>query len=300
MRSDPSHGRALQFTAAAAALLAGACAHRAAEAPPLQVTSADLSAGYAERSVESEIGGSYAAALTLADRAVEAAPDNAWARYDRAVALHHLLQTDRAVAAYREAEAHFGDSLWGKSLAIYGRARALDDAGRCNEAKMAYGEFASLVQSSDAKAADMARSYASLCRADKTVRVDPVTSDVSTAVVARDYARALSLAKQAPDTNGSRPWLDYNRGVALAELRKTDEAVQAFEAAERGFAASDRKDPTIRWGRSVAIYGRARALDTADRCAEAKKAYGEYESFVQDRQAADVARAIAARCAAKP
>lgn len=233
---------------------------------------------------------------TAATFAAPKTSERAWSHYELAVTLHHGGQTDKSVSEYREAEAGFSDSQWAKSLAIYGRARALDDAGRCADASVAYGEYATFVQSFDPDGAAMARSYAPLCRTDKSQSVDPLTSDVATAVVARDYSRALAVAQIPGATGGAqRPWLDYNRGVALAELKRTDEAVQAFKLAEQGF-----KQDHDTWGRSVAIYGRARALDTGGRCPAATKVYEEYAAFVPDVGSAEEALEVARRCDAKP
>ena len=302
-RAIPGRARllALFFTVAAssgaAALLTGC---PAPDARAVQTLSAELSTGEPQAAGESDAGGPRSSALVLADREVMLSPENAWGHYDRAVALHRLRQTKQAVDAYREAEARFGDARWGKSLAIYGRARAFDDAGRCDEAREAYEEFAALVQTSDPATADMARGYARLCRMDEAQPGDSVASNVAVAIVARDYARALSLADQAQATadKAPRPWLDYNRGVALAGLQRTDEAVRAFQSAERGFAAGDGGDLANGRGRSLAIYGRARALDAASRCAEARKAYAEYTAIagVADRRTAELTLSVAARC----
>lgn len=282
-----------------AAIVAMGCASRTAQS--VRITSAELSTEYGEEATESAIRGNYARALVLADRAVALSPGNAWPHYDRAVALHHLRRTEDAVAAYRDAARKFGDgAVWAKSIAIYGSARALDDAGRCVEAKAAYAEFAAFVQGSDPRGAEMARTYAAACQPARSVDVDPVSSSVGEAVVARDYARALSLAETAPASQEPRPWLEYNRAVAFAELGKTDDAVQAFNAAERQFKASEPQAPASARGRVVAIYGRARALDTAGRCAEAKRAYAEYAALVHDREDAAAASRIAGQCGGTP
>jgi tetratricopeptide (TPR) repeat protein len=290
MPGNPNHRTPLRVAAVAAASLAVACGPSEVLRSPVQITSAELPSGASS---------DPATALLRADRALAAAPDNAWGHYQRAIALQRLRHTDEAVTAYREAEARFGDARWAKSIAIYGRARTLDEAGRCHDARAAYDDFATLVESTDPNAAEMARSYAQLCRTKPTPAADPLTSEVATAVVARDYARALSLAERSSrsgDRGRLSPWLDYNRGVALAELRRTDEAVRAFRSAERGFGEGDNDDAGRRWGRSIAVYGRARALDAAGRCSDAKEAYRQYAAFVQDRQAADVALAVARRC----
>lgn len=275
-----------------------ACAHGSLNGgQTAQLTSAEMSARYVDAAVEAERTRSHSQALALADHALVASPENPWAHYDRAVALHELRQTERAVQEYRDAEARFGDRApWGKSVAIYGRARALFDAGRCAEARAAHAEFAAFVRDTDPRGADMAIAYAQSCRQAQS-EVGTRASAVATAVVEGDYARALQLAdgpSSSAERNAPSPWLDYNRGVALAALGRTEEALQAFASAERRFAGGN----VDRRGQSIAIYGRARALDTASRCAEAKPVYEQYAAFVRsdDPEAADDALAVARQC----
>ena len=104
--------------------------------------------------------------------------------------------------------------------------------------------------------------------------------------------QARELANQAIRANPRDPWPYYNKGMALAQLGETDGALAALFAAEQHFAQTDR------WGRSVAIYGRAHALKMAGRCAEARPVYEEYAAFVgkDDPQGAAIARRYAADC----
>ena len=106
--------------------------------------------------------------------------------------------------------------------------------------------------------------------------------------------QARELANQAIRADPRDPWPYYNKGMALAQLGETDGALAALFAAEQHFA------PTDRWGRSVAIYGRAQALNMAGRCAEAVQAYAEYAAFVgkDDPQGAAIARRYAVDCRA--
>jgi Flp pilus assembly protein TadD len=106
--------------------------------------------------------------------------------------------------------------------------------------------------------------------------------------------QARELANQAIRANPRDPWPYYNKGMALAQLGETDGALAALFAAEQHFAQTDR------WGRSVAIYGRAHALKMAGRCAEARQAYEEYAAFVgkEDPEGAAIARRYAADCRA--
>ena len=279
------------------ALLGVACASRPATSPA-QLTSAELSTSYVEAAAESETSGAYMQSLAFAERAIAAQPSNPWAHYDRGVALHNLRKTDAAIEAYRAAEAHFGDAgQWGKSIAIYGRARALDDAGRCAEARAAYAEFAAFMRSSDPGAAAMADSYASQCREPQTAIGDTSTSTATSLIIGRDYAAALAAIDEAARSKEPpSPWLEYNRAVALSNLGRTDEAVQAFKKVEQQLAETTASNSG--WGTSIAIYGRARALSNAGRCPEAKRAYEEYAAFVRasDPKDADMALAVAKNC----
>jgi tetratricopeptide (TPR) repeat protein len=104
--------------------------------------------------------GDYAAALKL-----EPAHGSAWFEYNRAVALAGLHRTDEAVVAYRAAERSFGvDQPRERAISIYGRAHALAEAGRCDEARRAFGEYAALVRPSMPRDAEMAETYARACR----------------------------------------------------------------------------------------------------------------------------------------
>jgi Flp pilus assembly protein TadD len=204
--------------------------------------------------------GDYATALTVADRAVALAPNDPWARYHRAVALHHLGHTDAAVAAYGEAEQRFGGRR-GQAISIYGRARALDDAGRCQEAKAAYAEYASVVAAEGASQARMAIEYAKDCRPAEPGRErgDLAMTELSSAIIEGRYAEALSLADRVPEPARSTAWFDYDRAVALAHLGRTGEAVTAYQRAEQKFGEQTGEDAHGA-GAAMAAYGRARAL----------------------------------------
>ena len=260
------------------ALLFGGCAARPKVSQRTEITSAQMQTGY--REAEAAAGdvtlGKYTDALARADNAVRLAPTNPWALYNRAAALHHLGRSGDAVAAYQNAEVQFGEDRWGRSLAIYGRARALDDVGQCDEAKRAYEQFAALVRSKDAPAADMAMGYATQCRAAQAPPSPEAAllSEMTSALGSGDYSQVLALKDKVPPSAAPNPWIDYNVGAALAALDRTDEAVAAFARAERQFGETDR------WGRSVAVWGRARARESAGWCAEAVHAVEEYPRVV--------------------
>jgi len=144
--------------------------------------------------------GYYTEALSLAERAIVAAPDSAWPRYQRAVALHHLGRTDSAVSDYLEAEARFGGrDRWGKAISIYGRARAFADIGRCNEASAAYNEYAAFVGSFDPPSASLAARLRSRLQSGQTPLVDPAMTALGSALIKGQYADALKLAGSAGD-----------------------------------------------------------------------------------------------------
>jgi tetratricopeptide (TPR) repeat protein len=280
------------------ALSGAACASGGATSRT-QLSSAEVSTNYAEAAAESASSGASARSLDFAARAVAADPSNPWAHYDRGVALHDLGRTDAAIAAYRAAEQRFGNGgQWGKSIAIYGRARALDDVGRCAEARAAYSEYADFVRSFDPRAAEMATTYARQCREAQTAVGDMNSSVATSLIIGGNYAGALQAVDAATraNENAASPWLEYDRAIALAKLGRTDEAVQAFARVERQMAGSSASNS--RWVHSIAIYGRAHALADARRCTEARKVYEEYAAFVRPTQPkdADMALAIAKNC----
>jgi tetratricopeptide (TPR) repeat protein len=282
--------------AAAGILLIGSCARRSTLPQRTTITSAQVQSGYreAEAAAEEVTLGKYTEALARADNAVRLAPGNPWALYNRAAALHHLGRAEDAVAVYRSAEAHFGEDRWGRSLAIYGRARVLDDIGQCDEAKNAYEEFAALVRPTDAPAAEMAIEYAKACRMAQPAPSpeEPVVTGMARALGSGNYAQVLELKDKIPPSAAPNPWIDYNIGAALAGLGKTDDAIAAFERAERQFGDRDR------WGRSVAIWGRARVLANAGRCGEARAVVEEYTRVVgaSDPHAVRLATSYASEC----
>jgi tetratricopeptide (TPR) repeat protein len=245
-----------------------------------ELTSATLPRSYGEIDARRAIDrGAYAEALVLADRATLVSTASPWPYYERAVALHALNRTDAAAQAYQEAERRFSDPAE-KSMCLYGRARVFDDAGRCAEAQAAYRAYADFVRAFDSASAGMALAYAAQCH-ERPARGADLTAAVS-ALLAGRPAEALEISDRAAALGTSTFWIDYDRAFALADLGRTDDAVQAFRAAQAGAAPGGRP-----WEPSLAIYGRARALDNAHRCAEARQAYAEYAAFVRDTSPAD-------------
>src|SRR5579859_4353434 len=111
------------------------------------------------------IAGRYAAAVLAADSALPRDPNNPWLHYNRAVALGHLQRTDEAAATFDRAAALFDEqqNAWGRSIALYGKARAYDEVNRCADASRAYDAYASVVRPTDAAAAEDAVKFAKAC-----------------------------------------------------------------------------------------------------------------------------------------
>src|SRR5689334_1986932 len=65
----------------------------------------------------------YPSALMAADLALQIAPNDPWAHYDRASALRGLGRTAEAVAEFQRAQGLFGErDPWGRSVALWGQA----------------------------------------------------------------------------------------------------------------------------------------------------------------------------------
>ena len=128
------------------------------------------SAELSSRAASAEMAGDPQDALKLAEKTIAANPRDPWGYYDKAIALAHLTRVDEALQAYSAAEGFFAPSdLWGRSIAIYGRAHALEQAGRCAEAKSEFERYAAFVRERDPKSADMAMRYAADCRSPATL-----------------------------------------------------------------------------------------------------------------------------------
>jgi hypothetical protein len=112
-----------------------------------------------------EIAGNPQQALALSKRALDADPRDPWAHYIRASALARVGQLEEALRSFRAAEDRFAVSdVWARSVAIYGAGHALDEAGRCDEARAEFQRYAALVRERDPKSADMAMRYGGNCK----------------------------------------------------------------------------------------------------------------------------------------
>jgi tetratricopeptide (TPR) repeat protein len=147
----------------AASIVAGTQA--LAQLAPLQ-QSAPPTGGdkLASESAEAELAGDHDKALRLADDAIKIDPKNPWAYYARGDALGAVHKVDDAIVAFREAERRYSEAeVWGKSIAIWGQAHLLDQAGRCQDASPIFERYAILVATVDKGAAELARLYAKHC-----------------------------------------------------------------------------------------------------------------------------------------
>jgi Flp pilus assembly protein TadD len=163
------------LTASGFGLLAIACAssvgYRGREGPgvtslqPVDEAPGEPAYSRTTEAAEALAAHKYEKVLALTDSPSKA-PTGAWLDYDRGSAFTGLGRTDEAVETFRRAELRFAQTGndAGRSASMFGRARALDEAGRCSEARSAYQEFQNFVRLSDPLAAEMAASYAGMCR----------------------------------------------------------------------------------------------------------------------------------------
>jgi tetratricopeptide (TPR) repeat protein len=158
----------LLMTAAAVMLVATAGAVRAEELrAPQNVNAAPWnrqSSELATRSARAAMQGNPQESLALAQQAIQLSPRDPWPYYNKGMALARLGQTDAAVAALSAAEERFtAADPWGRSVAIYGRAHTLAEAGRCAAASQAFEQYARFVEGRAPNSAALARRYATEC-----------------------------------------------------------------------------------------------------------------------------------------
>jgi len=129
-----------------------------------------------------------------------------------------------------------------------------------------------------------------------TAQSSKLNTAAARAQIQGEPAEALRLADQAIQANPNDPWPRYTRGMALARLGQTDEAITALSEAEQSFGP---KDP---WGRSIAMWGQAHTFAQAGRCTQARAAFDRYAGFVvsAEPRSADLARRYAAECGQGP
>lgn len=200
-----------------------------------------------------------------------------WRHYDAGRRLVERGRTGEAVLEYGRAEDAFGDRyLVERSMAIYGRARALNLAGRCAEAYDAYHKYADFVRDHNPQSAKAALSVAESCQ--QVPADDAALTGVAVALRENDYERALALVERIqPTSRLSDAWRNYDLGAALVGLHRVDEALAAFETAEQRFDEAGegaRGAPLVEWSK-------ARAFTDAGRCDDARRAYGAYARLVR-------------------
>ena len=135
-------------------------------APPAESNAHDPAVdARATEAVEALVGHDYAKVLALTESPSNA-PTGAWLDYDRAAALAGVGRTDEAVEVFKRAGLRFkeGGDDEGRSASLWGRAHALDEAGRCPDARRAYQEFEAFARLRDPRAAEMAAAYSGTCR----------------------------------------------------------------------------------------------------------------------------------------
>jgi tetratricopeptide (TPR) repeat protein len=173
-----ARGEEATSPAAPAQATAPATAPASAPAPAAATTAGDLkapenvhaepstaaSAELSSRSATAGMKGNAQESLKLADRGIRANSKDPWPYYDKGMALARVGEINGALAALLAAEQHFaaGDR-WGRSVAVFGRAHTLAEAGRCDEARAAFQEYMSLVRG-DPEAVALASRYSRDCR----------------------------------------------------------------------------------------------------------------------------------------
>jgi tetratricopeptide (TPR) repeat protein len=117
-------------------------------------------------SMDFETGGNHQRALEQAELAIKANPQRPWGYLLRGDALLGLRRFQEAVDSYRQAQTKFTPTvIRGESIAIWGEANALKEAGRRCEALPVYERYAAYVEKRDTAGAQMARQYAKTLRA---------------------------------------------------------------------------------------------------------------------------------------
>ncbi|HEX7478469.1 MAG TPA: hypothetical protein VF331_11725 [Polyangiales bacterium] len=238
-------------------------------------------------SIQASCGGDRQSALTFAQAAIAADPSDPWGYYVRGSALLALRHVEDTATSFHDAELRFPSSdPWGTSVAIWGQANTFSEAIRCHDAAPIYQRYAAFVEHLDPAAAAMARAYAKKeCAPPAAPRYSAAEIDSINLEIAGHHERALEQADAAIRAAANDAWGYYLRGDALGSLGRVDEAVTAFQAAERRFSAAEP------WEKSIAIWGQAFALKNAGRCPEGAPIFERYAAFVEARDPAAAALA---------
>jgi Flp pilus assembly protein TadD len=116
------------------------------------------------RSASADMAENPKAASSLADRAMSADPRDPWSYYDKGMALARMGDVSGGARMLFVAQQRFAPSdVWGRSVAVFGRAHILAEAGRCDEARAAYREYIALVRG-DPDAVALARRLSRECQ----------------------------------------------------------------------------------------------------------------------------------------
>lgn len=120
-----------------------------------------------------------------------------------------------------------------------------------------------------------------------------LTTDAARALMAGDFKIATETAERAAQQDPSNPWAYYVKGQALVAQGRGQQAIEDLDEAAAKFRA--RRDL---WGRSVALWGKARALQMTGQCEPARQAYQDYAELVQRASPKDAnrARRVASQC----
>ena len=112
------------------------------------------------------MGGKLDRAAELYSEAIGANPDYPWPYYGRGEVLIEQGKIDQGVLALAQAERRFArDDLWGRSVALYARGRALSMEGRCRAAKGAFDAYAALVTKKNPEAISEGHDVVATCNA---------------------------------------------------------------------------------------------------------------------------------------
>jgi tetratricopeptide (TPR) repeat protein len=124
------------------------------------------------------------------------------------------------------------------------------------------------------------------------VRASELATQSARAEMTGDHSQALQLADEACKAEPTEPWAYYYRGDALASMGRIDDAVAAFQDAEKRFPDSDV------WGKSVAAWGQANAFKQVGRCPEAVLQFEHYVALIQtvDKDSVVMARQAEKQC----
>ncbi|HLK93471.1 MAG TPA: tetratricopeptide repeat protein [Polyangia bacterium] len=123
------------------------------------------SAELTSRAATAAMNGNPQESLRLADEAIRADPKDPWAHYNKGMALGRMGELNGALAALFAAQQHFAPyDRWGQSVAAFGRAHLLAEAGQCPDARVAFQEYMNLARG-DQEGIALAQRLSRDCRA---------------------------------------------------------------------------------------------------------------------------------------